>query len=105
MPVKTETRGTQVFEFRAEEFQNGDVHLCRMIASMALAHRDYSVTYPDDLDPQTWKAILTDIAGPLLAYADGKFTDSTTARDEAVLEANAKAAILLFADWFNAFWD
>lgn len=88
-------------EFKPEEWWNGNAHLAHQIGSMALLHRDIGNSYPTSLSDDAWKDILTRIGEPLMTYAAG-IDESDGYADRAVA---AKAALELFALWFDKFWD
>jgi hypothetical protein len=89
-------------DFLPEEWWNGHAHLARVIASMALQHRDIGNTHPADLTKAEWDDVLTRIGEPLLAYAteidrfDGDPGERLTA---------ARKGLELFASWFDKFCD
>lgn len=88
-------------DFKAEDFWNGHAYLAHQIGSMALQHRDVGHSYPAGLTHGEWQDVLTRIGEPLMAYAAG------IDHDEGVQERQeaAKAALELFASWFDKFWD
>jgi hypothetical protein len=79
---------------------NADTYLAGLIGTMALWHRDHGSTYPDGMTVGEWHAILTKIGEPLVAYANGKFTEKA-----APLVTDAREALILFAQNFENLWD
>lgn len=84
--------------FEPRQWWNGDVHLCRVIGTMALTHRDMGNCYPAELELQEWRDILTRIGEPLLDYAQ-HFEDIGGITPERRLAA--RDAMRLFAEWFE----
>lgn len=98
------TVADDIVVFTPEQFYNADVYLARVIGTMAAQFRASGSGYPSGLEEDEWNAILDNIAGPLLAYAERKFDDMDYI-DSLKLHKDAKTAMQLFAMWFDHFWD
>jgi hypothetical protein len=88
-------------ELTAEQFFDGDVHVARVIGTMALQHRDHGTLLPRSFagDPDGWHRLLTRIGEPLLAYASR--TPDLDAYEDLAIKLRARRALELYAHWFT----
>lgn len=91
------------FGFSDQDWWSGDIYLTGLIGTMALHLRDHGNGHPSHMTLEEWKDVLTKIGEPLLAYANGTF--SQTRESSTALTADARAALVLFSNHFDHFWD
>lgn len=87
--------------FADVDWWNGNSYLTGLLGTVALHHRDHGNSHPEALSYEEWRGILTKIGEPLVAYAEAAADEKVTT-DQLLA---ARAAIHLFADWFDHLWD
>ncbi|OII61171.1 hypothetical protein BJP40_06490 [Streptomyces sp. CC53] len=82
-----------------------DTYIAGVVGAGVQHLKEVKHSHPVEVTEQEWDDILDRIAGPLLAYAEGKFDPGLSFEDELVQYEAAREAMRLFAEHLGSMWD